>query len=117
MKKTTMIILVVVTILIGLVIINSTGNTKWTWKLSTDNKGWNDVVFTQAQLNCCTNDNPVNVLQSIDQCWDFIFDSAGKNYWHNQGASLEGGTLQHILPNVTYQLHVTQDCILIINKC
>jgi len=86
----------------------------WEWQLT---EGWNQITFTQAQIDACDSDSPPDVLVSIDPYWDFIFeDGTRKNFWWNQeDPSMDGGTLQNIKPNILYHINVTQDCVLIIS--
>jgi len=88
----------------------------WTWELSASGDGWNTISFTQSQIDTCASDSPLDVLESIDSYWDFVFeDGTWKNYWYNQdNPSMNGGTLQHIQPDIDYLIHVTQDCTLTI---
>lgn len=91
-------------------------SSSWTWDLEA---GWNAIVFAQVQINACSSDNPVDVLTSIDSYWDFIFDhnAPSNNYWYNQpNPNSNGGPLQHLNADTDYDLHVIQDCTLVIEK-
>lgn len=91
----------------------------YTWELK---EGWNEITFSQSQLDASGSDNVEVVFQSIDH--DCIL-----NYVFEQGTWLNfcfcvsgnpqanrGGTLQTIQPGTIYHVQVSQDCTLKIPK-
>ena len=86
----------------------------WTWELMIGEDGWNEVTFTQEQIDCCSSDSPVDVLSSISDYWSYVFEDGTYTNYHNGHA---GNSLHHIQPGILYFVHVIQDCTLTINKC
>jgi hypothetical protein len=101
----------------------SSGKT-WTYNTMTQtrheyNNGWNEDVFSQAEINSCYSDHPEHVFSSIDyDCiLNYVFeDGTWDNFWfcdETQPDESRGGTLQHIQPDTTYHIKVSQDIDLV----
>ena len=78
--------------------------------------GWNDVTFTQEQINTYLDDSPETVFASI-------IDGDKEVSVYQEQDKLRGWTtevpevyndLYHILPNVICEVHVTISCTLTI---
>jgi hypothetical protein len=83
-----------------------------TWDLV---EGWNEVVFTQKNLNAVGSTDIEDVFESIDyDCiLNYVFeDVTWKNFCFCDPGIPRGGTLQEIKPGITYQVQVSQACTL-----
>ncbi len=85
----------------------------WTWDLFLGEDRWNEITFTQAQINACDSDSPEDVFASIEPYRVSVFE---EGTWINHHFGYLGNTLHHILPNTLYHIHVTQDCTLTIGE-
>ena len=89
-----------------------------TWNL---NEGWNEIVFTQGNLNAVGSIDIEDVFSSIDHdcILNYVFeDGTWDSFWfcdETQPGGSRGGTLQEIKPGITYHVQVSQDCILTIS--
>lgn len=85
-----------------------TGEEAGTWNLD---EGWNDVVFTQGNLNAVGSNAPEDVFESIYSYVDTVYES-GTAYSWSPSVPSHLNTLEVIHPGITYHIFVSQDCTL-----
>jgi hypothetical protein len=91
---------------------NRTGE-QWEWILK---YGWNEITFTQSQIDACGSDAPRDVFVSVIDSVDGVYQT--------QNGELKGwspdlddvyNSLKKIIPGVICDVHCTSDCVLIIS--
>lgn len=82
----------------------------WTWEIA---EGWNDVTFTEEQIDDCISDGPEDVFDSISTNIDAVFEDGTWDNWRpNEG----GNSLSTITPGNIYKIHALESCTLKIEK-
>jgi len=93
---------------------NSITLDNWTWEFE---EGWNNISFTQEQLDAVDSPHPEDVFESISDYITWVF-------WYNESTGLwdfydfndSSGSLTSIIAGENYRVYVTQDCTLRIEK-